>query len=168
MSKSASEFKDNSKFLEQLEIECFNKKISKSKVMRDLGFSSSNTTNWKQGTAKPSLETLEKIAKYFDITVARLIGDETDRAYSITNTGIKPARVGERYISSYESGDMEKSSVTAREIGRFEGRIFELEKKVEELNKKNSEYEEEIKNLNNQLYMERAAKQAEKMPEQTN
>lgn len=163
--------KDNSKFLEQLEKECFNKKISKAKLMRDLGFSSSNTTNWKKGTAKPSLKSLERIAKYFDIPVARLIGDETEGEYHIPNTGIKHARVsGGPAKPIYNTGGTEESSTTDLErvhlLGLLEGRIFEMEKKIEELNKKNAEYEEEIKSLNSQLLMERMAKQTEKMPKQ--
>lgn len=52
------------------------KNISAAKMMRELGFSSGLFSQWKTGKQKPSLEKLEMIADYLDVTIETLRKDE--------------------------------------------------------------------------------------------
>lgn len=54
--------------------------ISAAKMMRDLGFSSGLFSQWKAGKQKPSLDKLERIADYLDITLDELREDELKEA----------------------------------------------------------------------------------------
>ena len=50
--------------------------IRANKLCKDLGISESSVTDWKKGKAVPSVKALEKIAKYFDVSLDWLITGE--------------------------------------------------------------------------------------------
>lgn len=50
--------------------------IKANKLCRDLELSESSVTDWKKGKAVPSVKALEKIAKYFDVSLDWLITGE--------------------------------------------------------------------------------------------
>ena len=54
---------------------CNKKKITAAKVRQDLGISQSTMASWKSRGLTPKMETLEKLADYFSVSVDFLIGD---------------------------------------------------------------------------------------------
>lgn len=53
-------------------------KLSQSELARKVGISQSAICNWLNGKKEPSIESLWKLADYFDVTVDYLIGKEID------------------------------------------------------------------------------------------
>ena len=53
-------------------------KLSQSELARKIGISQSAICNWLNGKKEPSIESLWKLADYFDVTVDYLIGREKD------------------------------------------------------------------------------------------
>lgn len=53
-------------------------KLSQSALARKIGISQSAICNWLNGKKEPSIESLWKLADYFDVTVDYLIGKEKD------------------------------------------------------------------------------------------
>lgn len=52
--------------------------ISGKQLCRELGISNSSFTDWKKGKGRPSLETVSKIADYFNVSIDQLVyGSET-------------------------------------------------------------------------------------------
>ena len=49
-------------------------------VAKEIGISSGNLTNWKNGVALPNVETLLKIANYFGCSAGYLLGETDDPA----------------------------------------------------------------------------------------
>jgi transcriptional regulator with XRE-family HTH domain len=137
-------------FFDRLEKACFDKKISVSRLLRELGFSTSSVTYWGKGSM-PKIDKLVKISEYLDVPINYLIEGETQGAFYGSDTGREYARTGESCGS--------RSSITDRELGRLEGRIEELEKK-------NAEYKEIIETRDNQLrdVIDKIAGQIEKIP----
>lgn len=58
---------------------CNKKKMSPSAVAEDMGYQRSVITRWASGT-NPRQATLQRIAEYFGITVAELLGEEKKTA----------------------------------------------------------------------------------------
>lgn len=54
---------------------CKQKQVSPAAVAKEIGLSNSTTTTWKRG-ATPKINTIEKLAKYFDVSVGELLGYE--------------------------------------------------------------------------------------------
>ncbi|MDP4121269.1 MAG: helix-turn-helix transcriptional regulator [Bacillota bacterium] len=55
------------------------KNIKANKLCRDLELSESSITDWKKGKAVPSVKALEKIAKYFGVSLDWLIAGEESK-----------------------------------------------------------------------------------------
>ena len=53
-------------------------KLSQSELARKIDISQSAICNWLNGKKEPSIESLWKLADYFDVTVDYLIGKEKD------------------------------------------------------------------------------------------
>lgn len=53
-------------------------KISQYKLAADIGVAQSTVGMWENGKNKPDVDTLQKIADYFDVTVDYLLGREVD------------------------------------------------------------------------------------------
>ena len=147
-------------FFERLEKACFDKKISVSRLLRELGFSTSSVTYWRNGSM-PKIDKLVKISEHLGVPIDYLIEGEalggpykSDGIEKSSAAGREPGRIGE----PYGSDGIKKSSITDRELGRLEGRIEELEKK-------NAEYKKIIDDLTSQLrnVTERMVEQVEKM-----
>jgi len=141
-----------------------------SKVIREVGLSSSCSTNWRNGVL-PNAKTVEKIAARLGLTAGYLIDGD---AYSLDMVR-ESGRVGEPQNIPYHSSDSEKNPIAAREIGRLQGRIQELERRIGELEKENkelerkaAEYRDIIENRDNRLLNEvkKIADQMEKMSKQ--
>lgn len=62
-------------FYQRLHKICKNKGITVTKMVKDLGLSSANMSNWKNGRL-PKTEIAFKIANYLDISVYELMGEE--------------------------------------------------------------------------------------------
>jgi len=137
-------------FFERLEKACFDKKISVSRLLVELGFSTSSVTYWRKGSM-PKIDKLVKISEYLGVPIDYLIEDETHGVSYRSDTGRESDRISEPYL------------ITDRELGRLEGRIEELEKK-------NAEYKEIIEKRDSQLrgVMEKMADQVEKMSKRLN
>jgi transcriptional regulator with XRE-family HTH domain len=63
-------------FLDRVERLRTDKKLSKSKILRDLGLNPNSFVNWKKRGNTPSGDILDKIATYFDVSVDYLIGND--------------------------------------------------------------------------------------------
>lgn len=50
------------------------KNVTDYRIAKECGFNQAILVRWKQGTTKPSLDTMLAIAKFFDVTVDFLIG----------------------------------------------------------------------------------------------
>ena len=60
--------------------------ITSSKLCSDLGLAKSSITDWKKGKAKPSVEALIKISRYFDVSLDWLItGKEYEKKFPMKN-----------------------------------------------------------------------------------
>jgi transcriptional regulator with XRE-family HTH domain len=62
-------------FYQRLHKICKNKGITVTKMVKELGLSSANMSNWKNGRL-PKTEIAFKIANYLDISVYELMGEE--------------------------------------------------------------------------------------------
>ena len=54
------------------------KKISQRKLAKELNLSHSTICLWESGKRRPDIELLEKIAKYFNVSISDLVSDITD------------------------------------------------------------------------------------------
>lgn len=59
---------------------CKRKGVSCKRAAEDIGLSNSITTKWKKTGATPTGETLERISKYFVVSIDYLLGTETEKA----------------------------------------------------------------------------------------
>ncbi len=59
---------------------CQQNGISVYKATKDMGIGQATATRWKQGTATPKADTLQKIADYFGVTTDYLLTGETKKA----------------------------------------------------------------------------------------
>lgn len=91
--------------------------ISGAKMSADLGMSRSFMTELRKGRAKSiKLETAQKIADYFNVSVAYLMDDDTEKA---------PTENGERSVSDDDikfalfGGDGEITDAMYEEVRRF-------------------------------------------------
>lgn len=73
-------------FYERLKLICDNKNLTPTKVVKDLGLSSSKVTAWKNGS-NPKADIILKIADYLDCSVDYLLGREDKKSLTVSNTG---------------------------------------------------------------------------------
>ena len=72
---------DNSKLLETVKELAYSHSISFAELERRLGFSNGSIRRW--GTTSPSVERLEKVANFFDVSTNYLLGSSDDGKLSI-------------------------------------------------------------------------------------
>ena len=96
---------------------CKQKGVSPTRAALDAGISKSLVTKWKSNNVQdPSPEVLRKLAKYFHITVAELIGEENKKVPTVS---------GERSVSDDDikfalfGGDGEITDAMYEEVRRF-------------------------------------------------
>jgi transcriptional regulator with XRE-family HTH domain len=87
---------------------CKEKGISCKKAAEEIGLSNSITTKWKKTGATPNTDTLNKIAKYFKVSVDYLAGNVSDPFFRLDNQCILDD------INSYE--DKEKKPTQKGEL----------------------------------------------------
>lgn len=58
------------------------RKLSAYKVSKDTGITQATLSRWKNGRVSPSLETLQTLADYFDVSLDYLTGNTTDEIIS--------------------------------------------------------------------------------------
>lgn len=63
---------------------CQSKGISPSKAAEEIGLNKASVTNWKKSGYTPRADTLQRIADYFGVSVALLLGTETKTAPTLT------------------------------------------------------------------------------------
>ena len=66
-------------FYDRFKMFCDEKGISCHKATLEIGLSNATATHWKNKGQTPKGETLLKIADYFGITVAELLGEEKEK-----------------------------------------------------------------------------------------
>jgi len=71
-------------FLQRLNNLILSKKITKNKMLTDLGLSKNSFVDWKQRGTIPNGETLKKIADYFGVSVDYLLGKENASAIELS------------------------------------------------------------------------------------
>ena len=85
---------------------CNKKGVSCKKAAMDVGLSNSITSKWKKTGATPNSETLQKIASYFGVSVAYLMGAETEKTPALTKKDERDiARDVEAIMSRLADGD---------------------------------------------------------------
>lgn len=101
------------------------KGISGAKMSNDLGMSRSFMTELRKGRAKSvKLETAQKIADYFGVSVRYLLGEDTEKA---------PTKEGERSVSDDDikfalfGGDGEITDAMYEEVRRFAAYVKQRE-----------------------------------------
>jgi len=67
---------------------CKEKGVSCKRAAEEIGLSNSITTKWKKTGATPNTETLNKIAKYFSVSVDYLAGNVSDPFFRLENDAI--------------------------------------------------------------------------------
>lgn len=70
-------------FFEKFQRLCADKEISLAAAAEEMGFSNSTTTKWSRGSV-PSGRTLRTVAKYFDVSVDYLMGDEPQAGKTVS------------------------------------------------------------------------------------
>lgn len=78
---------------------CKEKGISCKRAAEEIGLSNSITTKWKKTGATPNTDTLNKIAKYFSVSVDYLAGNVSDTFFRLDNQRILDD------INSYENNE---------------------------------------------------------------
>jgi len=63
-------------FLDNIDLFCMAKHITKTDLLRDLGLPASTISMWRQRGSMPSAETIYKIAKYFNVSMEYLMYGE--------------------------------------------------------------------------------------------
>lgn len=81
---------------------CVERGTKPNPVCVELGFSNATATKWKNGSV-PGTESLNKIAKYFDVSVAYLLGYETEKGKSPAVAGLKEKHL--RLITAYDRAE---------------------------------------------------------------
>lgn len=83
-------------FSDILESLLYEKGITASKMLSDLGLNKSSVLNWKTRGTIPSGSVLQKIADYFNVSVDYLLGktDQKEKSPSISDEDIKVALFG--------------------------------------------------------------------------
>lgn len=66
---------------------CKENGVSCKRAAEEIGLSNSITTKWKKTGATPNTDTLNKIAKYFNVSVDYLAGNVTDPFFRVDNAG---------------------------------------------------------------------------------
>lgn len=89
---------------------CKENGVSCKKAAEEIGLSNSITTKWKKTGATPNTETLNKIAKYFHVSVDYLAGNVSDPFFRLDNGSILAD------INSYE--DTEKAPTLTKKDER--------------------------------------------------
>ena len=104
---------------------CKHRGISPTRAALDAGISKSLVTKWKTNNVQdPSPDVLRRLAKYFNITVAELLGEENEKA---------PTENGERSVSDDDikfalfGGDGEITDEMYDEVKRFAAYIKQRE-----------------------------------------
>lgn len=85
---------------------CNKKGVSCKAAAVDIGLSNSITTKWKKTGATPSTETLVKIAEYFGVSVALLLGQDEEKTPALTKKDERDiARDVENIMTRLADGD---------------------------------------------------------------
>lgn len=79
---------------------CKERKTTITRMAEDIGLSNAAPTSWRKG-AVPKLTTLEKISKYFDVSVDYLLGKETKK----TPTPEKGERDYLKIMTAFDQAD---------------------------------------------------------------
>lgn len=74
-------------FYDKFKLLCERKGVSPKRAVTEMGMSNSLATKWKNTNATPNSETLKKVAEYFDVSVAYLLGTE-EKAAAEVGSGI--------------------------------------------------------------------------------
>lgn len=112
-------------FYDTFESLCWKGRTSPSSVCKELGLSVSVASYWKRSGCVPKHDTLEKIAKYFGVSVDYLLGRETDEAQAqSTSVGSKLSEEDTEILSLYHKMS-ERSRM--QELGRWR-LLVEMEK----------------------------------------
>lgn len=88
---------------------CRERGISITALALALGFSKGTPSNWKTMTKPPRAENVKKVAEYFGVTVASLMGDSTVDVHTVqNNNGIIGNTHAPVTINGAAVGDIEK------------------------------------------------------------
>lgn len=107
--------------------------ITASRMLLDLGLSRSAVTEWEKGKAKPSAESIIKIADYFNVSSDYLLGRSEPYSSTINGNILKSAVA--QGAGSVDINNPEKQEMTDEEIEMLRiFRILDLKRKIQVLN----------------------------------
>jgi len=112
-------------FYDTFESLCWNGRTSPSSVCKELGLSVSVASYWKRSGCVPKHGTLEKIAKYFDVSVDYLLGRESNETEVKSNSSESELSEEDSEILSLYHRMSERSRM--QELGRWR-LLVEVEK----------------------------------------
>jgi len=81
---------------------CLSRETKPNPVCVELGFSNATATKWKNGSV-PGAESLNKIAEYFGVTPAYLLGYTEEKEKSPVETGLSEKH--QRLITAYDNSE---------------------------------------------------------------
>ena len=82
---------------------CKQKGVSPTRAALDAGISKSLVTKWKTNKVQdPSPDVLRKLAKYFYITVAELMGEEAEKAPTVSDERIDMSDIDIAFYGDYK------------------------------------------------------------------
>lgn len=111
-------------FYEKLHEICKAKGVTVTRMVKDIGLSSANLTNWKNGRL-PKTEIAFKIANYLDVSIYDLMGQEKiPMKFSLDTTKIDEAidRIADKVFSDY----LNEPEQTKKPLSENEERLKEL------------------------------------------
>ena len=98
---------------------CKQKGVSPSRAAIDAGISKSLVTKWKSNNIQdPSPDVLRKLAKYFNVTVSELIGEEIENAPAVESKGDILDEVDVAFYGDYRELS-EDDKATLRDMARI-------------------------------------------------
>lgn len=101
-------------FYDNFKLLCDQRGVSPKRAVMEIGLSNSIATKWKNTGATPNGETLKKIADYFGVSVAYLLGTEQKEKPAPNGNGLSEEEI--KFIEWYRSQASEKDKALVRMI----------------------------------------------------
>ena len=113
-----------SNLYERLEKLCKEKGVTRAQMCKDTGISQGNVTDLKMGRKQSfSAKTLARIASYFDVPIAYLLGDMDELPPAAATPALPPAeylkRIEEGYIGEVFPSEKGSLTITSEDFGEL-------------------------------------------------
>lgn len=104
--------------------------ITQEKLAHDINVKQNTISNYENGSSEPDLETIKKLAKYFNVTIDYLLNTtNSDIMFRLRDLRVKKGisqknlaeslNISRESISKYENGEQEPSYATLKRISKY-------------------------------------------------